>query len=250
MYKRQNNIPSVSLEELNKAALLNRVDTKYILNQQQFNQLFASIPSEYKILEINNHRVFNYLNNYFDTINLDFYFDRHKSYPHRIKVRSRKYIEMDKSFFEIKKKEKITRTNKHRKCINEILTTVSTSNQKQVQNISNKKIDELEYVLQNKFKRITLVDDCFKERITIDCKISYQNSTKKFELNNIAIVEIKKSKGSESSTIANYFRHQNIRKQSFSKYIMGVIMLHPNIKKNNFLPILKNLNKIEPQWNK
>ena len=61
------------------------------------------------ILEIEGHRIFTYDNNYFDTKDLQFYFNHHNGYVHRIKVRSRKYVETNTSFFEIKRKAAISR---------------------------------------------------------------------------------------------------------------------------------------------
>lgn len=98
---------SISLAEMDSVALLNRIDNKYVLNEEQLALIVDSIAENYFVLEIDGHRVFTYENNYFDTKDLRFYYDHHNGYVNRIKVRSRKYLETNSSFFEIKKRKKL-----------------------------------------------------------------------------------------------------------------------------------------------
>ena len=99
--------------------------------------------------------------------------------------------------------------------------------------------------MKNNFKRITLVNNEFTERVTIDFKIHFADETNEVNFEGITVVEIKQSKSSQASPLVSFLKESNTREQSFSKYIFGVISLKPEIKKNNFLPILKNINKIK-----
>ena len=48
----------------------------------------------------------------------------------------------------------------------------------------------------------------------------------------------------EISPLIQFLKQKNIREQSFSKYVFGIISLMPHVKKNNFLKIIKNINNI------
>jgi hypothetical protein len=92
-------LPSVDLQQLDEVSLLNRIDSKYLLNKNSLDLILPFISENYKVLEIGNNRIFTYENNYFDTQNLQFYHDHHNGYLNRIKVRSRKYLETGACFF-------------------------------------------------------------------------------------------------------------------------------------------------------
>ena len=110
----------VSIGDLDSVALCNRVDSKFILSEDQLFKILPCIKKNYYVLEINGVRAFYYENNYFDTPDLQFFRDHHNGYVNRIKVRTRKYVDTDTCYFEIKRKEKVERTNKHREILLEI----------------------------------------------------------------------------------------------------------------------------------
>lgn len=234
---------SVSLAELDAVALQNRIDSKYVLQEQDMMTLFPCLLKNYKVLTIDDLRCFSYENNYFDTSDLLFYKDHHNGYSNRIKVRSRKYVESNLSYFEIKKKEKVNRTNKHRVCIENIISEINSEKQNLVQSYTRKDLNDLKLILKNNFKRITLVNNEFTERVTIDLKLQFSDVKQDVTLDNLIVLEIKQSKTTQVSSLVSFLRKSNMREKSFSKYIFGVIALNPEMKKNNFLPIIKSLNK-------
>jgi hypothetical protein len=162
----------------------------------------------------------------------------------RIKVRSRKYVESNLCFFEIKKKEKTNRTSKYRSVLPGLIATISEEQKEIIQSFTRKNVPEIELILRNNFNRITLVDSLFTERVTIDLNIHYINKNESFQLDKVAIIEIKQSKTSHSSPLGNFLKENNFREQSISKYIIGIISLMPSIKKNNFLPLIKNVTNL------
>ncbi|MFM2231259.1 MAG: hypothetical protein RL607_2517 [Bacteroidota bacterium] len=236
------NLHGISLQELDSVALQNRIDSKFVLTRSQLEALLPIISQNYKVLEIDGNRVFTYENNYFDTPDLRFYYDHHNGYTQRIKVRSRKYVETGASFFEIKKKEKVERTQKIRQPLSDILSRLDTARQELIEGFSRKNLKNLEVILSNTFQRITFVNNEFTERMTLDFNISFSNTTETKVLKEYFVLEIKQPK-STNSAIVQKLKTQGIRQRGFSKYIYGVMLLHPNIKKNNFLPLIKNLNK-------
>lgn len=235
---------SVNLIDLDSVSLLNRVDSKYVVTLSQLEFVFKCLQTNYSILEIDGTRVFSYENNYFDTPNLLFYRDHHNGYVNRLKVRSRKYVEANLSFFEIKKKENIDRTNKYREKIPEILTSLNDVRKQKIQDFTRKEIDDVNLILQNNFKRITLVNKGFTERVTIDCNLTFIDNKQELNFGDIAIIEVKQSKSTQKSELTSFLKENTIREQSISKYIYGVMLLMPTIKKNKFLPIIKKINNL------
>ena len=237
-------LTSVGLYELDSVSLLNRIDSKYVVTYSQLEFIFQCLQSNYSILEIDGVRVFTYENNYFDTPDLLFYKDHHNGYSNRLKVRSRRYVESNLCFFEIKKKEKINRTNKYRESTHDFITSVNPERTQVIQNFTRKSIIEVNLILKNNFNRITLVNKSFTERVTIDCNLSFIDDNKQINFDKVAIIEIKQSKSSQKSELTSFLKVNHFREQSISKYIYGVLLLKPEIKKNNFLPILKKLNNL------
>ena len=115
-----NDFQGVSLKELDKVKLLDRQDTKFVFNQVQLPLILERIKPLYRILEINNDRIFTYDTTYFDTDDFLFYNQHHNENRKRFKVRFRKYSSNNKSFFEIKIKNNKNRTLKKRLLVDEM----------------------------------------------------------------------------------------------------------------------------------
>ena len=237
-------LPALNLEELDSVSLLNRVDKKFTLPISQLFELDECIKKNYRILEIDSNRAFHYENNYFDTPDLDFYKDHHNGYANRVKVRCRKYVESGLTFFEIKRKEKTNRTNKFREQTPEMIFSLGETRKNNLSDFTRNNTAGIALILKNNFIRITLVDIHFTERVTIDTNIVFINDNQEVIMNDIAVVEVKQSKTSQNSPILQFLKQKGIREQSFSKYIFGIISLMPNIKKNNFLTLIKKINNL------
>ncbi|ESU27190.1 hypothetical protein FLJC2902T_21640 [Flavobacterium limnosediminis JC2902] len=236
---------SVTLTELDAVSLLNRTDCKYTLRGEDLLKIVPCLLEHYNVLEINGVRIFSYENNYFDTPDLQFFRDHHNGYVNRIKVRSRRYVESDLCFFEIKKKEKVDRTNKHREQLPYMISDIDEVRKNIIREYSRKAIDEVTLILKNNFSRITLVNNHFTERVTIDMNLHFIDDEHDIKFKKIAIVEVKQAKSTQSSPLTTCLKYNNIREQSISKYIYGVISLMPTVKKNNFMPTLKKINKLQ-----
>ncbi len=239
-----NAMETVSLAELDSVALLNRIDNKYVLNKQQLELILPVIQQNYSVLLIGNDKIFTYENNYFDTKDFQFYYDHHNGYTNRMKVRSRKYIETNTSFFEIKKKENIDRTSKTREKVDQLIDEIDDNKKETIQQLSRKPIADLTLTLNNKFNRITFVNNEQTERMTLDFNIHFSDNLNQKDFTGFYVVEIKQSKSNGRSVVTEVLKKNNIREQSFSKYIFGVIALKDNVRMNNFLPLIKKINKL------
>ena len=235
---------SVTLKELDSVELQNRVDTKYILTKAQLVELLQGIRAEQRILEINSSRIFNYQTIYFDTKDFQFYKDHHNGCVNRVKVRSREYLDSHLCFYEIKRKLFGTRTDKQRLRINEIYHEIPLKDYHLIQykRLAGKPIEKK---ISNYFKRITLTNINFNERITIDFDIRFDNGSRQVELANLVVVEVKQSKSNVLSNTIQALKNMHVHDSSFSKYAIGVSLLEPSIKHNNFKPLLLQINKIK-----
>lgn len=239
-----NGFESVSLKQLDSVELQNRIDTKYVLTKAQLLSLLQGIRDDQYVLEINHNRVFNYKTIYYDTPDFQFYRDHHSGCVNRIKVRSREYLESQLCFYEIKRKLYGTRTDKQRKRIDKLYEALPEDAYNLIQY---KRLKErpLEKKLTNQFKRITLTNKRFTERITIDCDIEFDNGKQVISLPNIVIIEVKQGKADVFSNTIQNLKKLRLHESSFSKYVVGVSLLEPDVKHNNFKPILLNINKLE-----
>lgn len=93
----------VSLEELNlTAALLTRVDRKYVLDRTAAAGVLADLPASARVLEIDGNRRFRYHSTYFDTPDLAAYMGTARRRRRRYKVRTRAYVDSGGQFLEVK----------------------------------------------------------------------------------------------------------------------------------------------------
>lgn len=235
---------SIGLEDLDKVSLLNRVDSKYVIAASLLPEIMNDLKSEQYILEINGVRNFDYETHYFDTKDYNFYLDHHNGCINRVKVRTRSYIQTNNHFYEVKQKIFGTRTNKIRKAIPELPTELV---QNDIDMIVYQRYngEKLELQLKNNFKRITLTNKNFTERITIDTQIRFIKDEKIVKLPHIAIIEVKQSKLDYYSHTMSILKKYHIRNSSFSKYSIGIALTTEHLKKNNFKPIILKLNSIK-----
>jgi hypothetical protein len=93
----------VSLDALDeRASLLRRVDTKYVLTRERLEALLARLAADHDVLEIERRRAFAYLSVYFDTPDLRCFRDHVEGRRPRFKARTRCYLDTGVCQFEVK----------------------------------------------------------------------------------------------------------------------------------------------------
>ncbi|MDO8929319.1 MAG: VTC domain-containing protein, partial [Bacteroidota bacterium] len=112
-----------------------------------------------------------------------------------------------------------------------------------LENLSPYSGSELQPKILSFFNRITLVDNEFTVRVTIDTLPGFKNEEKEIIINDLVIIEIKQNKNNKSALINQVLRSKKVRRQGFSKYCIGRSLLEENIKKNKFKPLLIRLKK-------
>src|SRR4051794_25119059 len=106
---------ATDIEALNdKAAMLQRVDQKYIMDAGVLEQVLPALAPDFHVLENGGLRAFSYENCYFDGPQWQSYFDHHQGRRKRAKVRMRRYVEAGLCYVEVKLKEKRGITVKRR----------------------------------------------------------------------------------------------------------------------------------------
>jgi len=233
----------ITLGQMDQVQLLDRIDTKYILNQQQLAELLGKISDTYSILTIGNQILHAYETVYYDTAAHDLYLMHHNGHRNRYKVRFRKYLDSGIAFFEVKQKTNTRRTIKSRVRVAGI-SDVLTVNQKQfVHECIHDDTPDYLPALQVRFNRITLVNLQVGERLTIDTNLRYAIGSQEKEIDRIAIVEVKQQKHSESP-FRKLMRDNRLHEFYLSKYCLGITCLNENLKKNRFKRKLMALNKL------
>ncbi|WP_251382130.1 MULTISPECIES: polyphosphate polymerase domain-containing protein [unclassified Leucobacter] len=96
----------ISLDEIvSEAALLQRVDRKYLLPADAATQVLGSLDPHTRVLEIDGQRTFAYDSVYFDTDDFAVYRLTAQRRRHRFKLRTRTYVDTGGCFLEVKTKD-------------------------------------------------------------------------------------------------------------------------------------------------
>jgi hypothetical protein len=224
--------------------LMNRIDTKFVLNIELLPDILQRIHTAYRILEIDEKKGFSYRSLYYDTTCDAMYLAHHNGKLNRFKVRFRKYLVNDLCFLEIKYKIKGTRTIKFRTPAPVFETNLSDDSIQYINKFTPFKDYTLQPKIYTNFSRITLVSNALNERITIDLDLNFQLNGSDKDLERIAIIEVKRDASVQRSDFISTLSHFRIFPQGFSKYCIGRAMLEEDLKSNNFKERILKINKI------
>ncbi|MBK9125835.1 MAG: polyphosphate polymerase domain-containing protein [Chloroflexi bacterium] len=234
----------VSLAEMTAAALLDRVDTKFTMTVDQLDSVLARLMSDYRVLSIDGTRICQYSTVYFDTPDFDIYMQHHNGWSDRYKVRARRYVDTNVAFFEIKHRTNRNRTIKSRIPLGDVDDALDGTADSFLDSHSLYHACDLEPKLWNDYLRITLVGLRHVERVTLDLNVAFAWGTSRTLLDGIVIAEVKQPRISRMSPFIQQMRRLGVRPASMSKYCTGVARLYPNVKSNNFKPMLRRIEKL------
>ncbi len=244
-----NDYASINLREMDSYALLNRVDSKYVLTENQLIPILNNLKSNYRVLDVNGVRLNHYRSEYFDTPSFDLYYQHITRGRNYYKVRSREYVDSRLSFMEVKYKNQKKRTIKNRMITQNPVDEFTNKTSIFLENYYPFDSQELEIKLWNTFTRITLVSNRHQERLTIDLDLQFSNDNQQIGLPGIVIAEVKQERLSAKSDFIQLMREIGIRSTGFSKYCMGVSMLYEGVKKNTLKPKLLMVKKLQMRVN-
>jgi hypothetical protein len=229
---------------MDSVKLQDRLDTKFMFREDLLLPILQEMMQDYYALEINGKRYNHYETLYYDTPNFDLYLRHHNGRVNRYKFRSRKYVESNLAFFEVKFKNNKGRTIKDRIKRPDIYKDIADSSYDMVKNFSNVDPETLEAKLWVNYRRMTFVNKHSEERLTIDTKLTFIDDHNTVEKKGLVIAEVKQGSSKDKSPFVTLMRKYSVHQKSISKYCLAVISLNEGIKKNNFKPTLIYLNKL------
>ncbi len=234
----------ISLSNMESVKLLNRVDTKFIINRQRLNFILESLMEDYYILDVDGCRNSRYKTLYFDTPTFDLYPQHHNGKLNRYKIRLRRYEESDLNFFEIKFKSNKKRTIKERIKRKKFETEIQGKSLDFLLDHNFLSMDKpILPVIYVYYSRITLVGKNSNERLTIDTDLSYEFDNKQEKYQNLAIIELKQDR-SVASPAMQLLQQSHIHPFSISKYCLGILSLYDSVKKNNFKSKIQTIKRL------
>jgi hypothetical protein len=234
----------ITLEEMDHVRLLDRLDTKFIFRKDLLPSFLAQLKDDYCILEINGLRIGRYETRYFDTDDFMFYLHHHNGKLNRYKIRFRKYVDSDTTFFEVKLKNSKGRMIKKRVQVDGFDEIIRGTAEEFLQKTTKLPSAIFHPSLNVFYSRMTFVNRNSHERLTIDTGLNYSNLRDKITYPNLVIAETKQAK-SGSSPFLSLMQKNHIREITVSKYCLGIANLVNGIKKNNFKYRLYQINKTD-----
>lgn len=228
-----NGFAPISLPEMDSVALLNRIDTKYVLRIDQLVRALAALQQDYRALSVNGQQMNHYRTLYFDTPDFALFNLHVNERAERYKVRSREYLETKESYLEVKHHTRTDRTVKSRIHTAQPAMWIDAGAERWLKDVYPFDGRELESKLWNTFRRITLVDRVNCERVTLDVDLAFYTARRIVQLDGIVVAEVKRNGHACSSPFEGQMRALHIRPQGFSKYCIGTALLYDNIKKNS-----------------
>jgi hypothetical protein len=238
---------TISLDGLNnRAAMLTRLDNKYILQSDAFRPALEAFSKHFEVLEIKGKRAFTYATSYYDDPELRCYYDHHQGRRKRCKVRVREYVDVGFSYLEVKLKDKRKITVKKRLKIADKSNPLSSDAMAFIEeNYRHVYADNfgktLHPVIAMQYERITLVAKAGGERMTIDTGLQFEaNGITCHVQPEMLIIETKSARGNGIADKILRRLHLHPTK-SCSKYCIGMASTGAVDRKNRFLPALKRL---------
>jgi hypothetical protein len=231
----------ITLGEMDAVALLSRTDTKYLLRTAQLTAALPLLSQHYRVLEVKGARLSPYHTLYFDTPEFELFRWHHAGGRNRYKVRSRRYVQTNASFLEIKHKVNRYQTVKDRIATRDLITQVTPEAARFLRDRLPSGTDRLQPKLWNLYGRITLVNRFVTERVTLDLDMSFTSPDGTLELPGVVTAEVKQAGRPRPTPFIQLMHRLGIRSGGFSKYCIGVSLLYPQVKHNNFLPQLRTL---------
>ncbi len=238
--------------------LMNRTDTKFVTNIATLRKLLKLAVWQYRAQEIEGKRQARYYTMYFDTPDMQMYTCHHSGHANRQKLRIRSYVDSGLNFLEVKTKNNHKCTRKKRTTMfdfdplapaRNIAFDSHDDNFKEYDSFLRENLwykpEIMEEAIENRFNRITLVNNNKTERLTIDTDLCFHNihTGNDCSLPELAIIELKRD-GLVPSPILSLLNELRIKPLGFSKYCIGTALTNPDIRQNRFKQRLHALGKL------
>ncbi|MCQ2285675.1 MAG: polyphosphate polymerase domain-containing protein [Bacteroidales bacterium] len=238
----------ITLAEMKAVKLMNRVDTKYLVNRSQLALILKRLKNDFSVQISGNQRMAHYKTLYYDTEDVKMYLAHHDKKLNRQKLRARLYCNSQEAFCEVKNKNNKGRTKKKRIPMDGSLFDHMLSNV-EVRDFVKEKlqyaVELLKPQVENEFDRITLVNLDKTERLTMDCNLSFvhHQTGVRAEVPYLAIIELKQE-GNSYSFFQKVAADLRIHPYRISKYCLGTVLTNSHAKNNRFKQKLRYIERL------
>lgn len=219
---------AIGLAELNgQAALLKRLERKYVLDPAALDGLFDVLRFSHTVLEIDGLRSHGYQSRYYDTPDLLCFRAHNQGRANRFKLRIRRYEDSGLAFCELKEKTRVAATAKSR---------VPLSDPSELGDDFGGLLDRVRQIagaaadrrflptLDVGYRRITLFDARDQTRVTIDTGLSFGHATEPGVHQSTASVIVEVKSARPMSLTDRLLRDAGLRPQAqMSKYCIGLL---------------------------
>ena len=236
---------TLSLAELGAAALMDRIDTKFLVPVETVAGLMERLAGHYRVLEIGGKRLSRYSTEYYDSADLQLYHHHHAGRSPRIKVRVRSYHGTGDRFLEVKLKTNKGRTRKVR-------VPLVGADADPLERLRGEGYFGLADRLSSvpltpsvvvDYSRLTFVANDVPERLTLDLMLTFTRDGEVRSFPGVVVAEVKQERRAPS-LFHEELRRYGVREGALSKYCLGIASLDPGAKKNRFKGILRRLEEL------
>lgn len=171
-------MPTLDLDRIAAVRLMNRVDTKYLVDEALCMELLELAADQYYVQIIDDCRACRYATLYYDTPQWDMYHLHHNRRLTRQKIRTRTYVETGVTYLEVKNKSNKGRTHKRRMALDRSLFAAAATDTAAADFLRREARyapETLSPSLATRFVRVTLVNHAMTERLTIDFDLHFDN---------------------------------------------------------------------------
>lgn len=171
-------MPTLDLDRIAAVRLMNRVDTKYLVDEALCMELLERAADQYYVQIIDDCRACRYATLYYDTPQWDMYHLHHNRRLTRQKIRTRTYVETGVTYLEVKNKSNKGRTHKRRMALDRSLFAAAATDTAAADFLRREARyapEALSPSLATRFVRVTLVNRAMTERLTIDFDLHFDN---------------------------------------------------------------------------
>lgn len=236
---------------------MSRLDQKYLIRRAWIPQLILACQSDYDILEVDGLRQSGYANRFIETPDFASLHAHTRGRKVRFKARIRQYLSNQRAFLEVKEKTVQGRTVKARierdpaHGVNGELSDAEWTFLRAHYDYDQPALASVTCY----FDRLTLVSKDQSERITIDTDIRFQSRDHEEELGDICIMEVKQERINRNSPLlkaleAFKFEYTPLGRQtSMSKYVVGMLLLNPNLPPRTYRSVMKRIRRLRENLN-
>lgn len=230
---------------VSEAALMTRVDRKYVLTRDAAARVVASLEPGIRVLDIDGTRAFRYESVYFDTPDLLSFRMAAQPRRRRFKLRTRTYVDARTAFLEVKTrgarsatvKDRITYAVDDRSRLTEEARGYAADALDAI-GVASQRADELGIRLTTRYRRATFVSSDGSARSTIDTDLEWRDAAGAvLAAPAMAIIETKS--GAAASAFDRALWRAGLRPVAISKYATGLAALHPELPRNKWARVLR-----------